>query len=140
MEKTIVYRRDGKFGNEFFIALENLRIIQCKETPKAYACGSFNTKEQYIDGWIAKSLCKEIDGKICCPTWVLKWTRLTERIIKDYYHEEFDVREFSNVSYMTKDGNIHYMSDIPSTDHEEDCEEEWPDAKKYIEEKHRQVG
>lgn len=94
MEKTLIYRRDGKFGNEFFISLDNLNIIKCKETEKAYACGSFNTAEEYVDGWIAKSLCKEIEGKIYCPTWVLKWTGLTNRIINDYYHNEFEVREW----------------------------------------------
>lgn len=96
MEKTIVYKRDGKFGKpEFFIALENFRILESKETPKAYACGSWYNNNCYVDGWIAKSLCKKIEGKICCPTWVTdKWTDLTNRIIKDYYHEEFEVREF----------------------------------------------
>lgn len=95
MEKTLVYRRDGKFGDEFFIALENFRILESRETPKSYACGSWYNNKSYVDGWIAKSLCKKIEGKICCPTWVTdKWTNLTNRIIKDYYHEEFEVREF----------------------------------------------
>lgn len=125
MEKTIVYRRDGKFGNEFFIALENLRIIQCKETEKAYACGSFNTVEQYVDGWIAKSLCKEIEGKMYCPTWVLKWTNITKRIVDDYYHEEFEVKEFPTEDSGKKEIK---MVNIPSTDPENDWEEEWPDA------------
>ena len=64
MKTITIYKRDGKFGKpEFLIPLDELNIIKSKETSKAYCCGIFNNPQSYvINGWIAKSMCVEIDG------------------------------------------------------------------------------
>ena len=125
MERTLIYKRPGKFNKpEFFIALDELHIIKSKETTKAYACGSWDGYKNYVDGWIAKSLCQVINGKIYAPTWAIdRWTDLTHRICKDYYNKEFDVRDFPTLGVL---------SNIPSTDPDNDWEDEWPDADEEI--------
>lgn len=99
MEKTLVYKREGKFGKpEFLIGLDNFSVIKSKETPKAYAIGTWLDwkKSFYVDCWIAKSMCVEIEGKIFVPTWMLdKLCDMTQRINRDYYGREFEVKDFS---------------------------------------------
>lgn len=98
MERLVVYRRAGKMGDEFFIPLDNLpmnlSIIPSKETPKAYAGGAVLNGKIFVHQWIAKSLVKEIEGKLYCPTWIFKHSNITERICGDYYEKEFEVRDF----------------------------------------------
>ena len=99
MEKIIVYKRAGKFNKpEFLIGLDNFNIIKSKETPKAYAIGEWIDwqKSFFVDCWVAKSMCVEIEGKMFCPSWMLdKYCNMTNKIVNDYYGEEFEVREFS---------------------------------------------
>lgn len=101
MEKTLVYKRAGKFNEpEFLIALDNFNVIKSKETPKAYAIGEYQEwrKSYFVDCWIAKSMCVEIEGKIFVPTWILdNYCRMTQRIIKDYSHDEFEIKDFPEV-------------------------------------------
>ena len=133
MEKILIYKRPGKFNKpEFFICLDELYIIKSRETPKAYACGSWDGNKNYVDGWIAKSLCQVINGKIYAPTWTVdKWTELTYRICRDYYNREFDVRDFPVETINNGDGTITVkqegrlpvtMVNIPS---------DWEDDKEY---------
>ena len=93
-----VYKRDGKFNEpEFLIALDNFNVISSKETPKAYAIGTWIEwkKSFYVDCWIAKSMCVEIEGKTFVPSWMLdKYCNMTQRIIKDYYHKEYEIKDF----------------------------------------------
>lgn len=134
MERTLVYKRDGKFNRpEYLIRLDNFNVVKSKETPKAYAIGTWIDwkKSYYIDCWVAKSMCVDINGKIFVPTWILdKYCDMTRRINNDYYNREYDVRDFSETETIRlKNGTA--MSNIPSTDSDEDWEEEWPDEDIY---------
>lgn len=106
MEKTVVYKRTGKFGKpEFLIGLDNFHVIKSKETPKAYAIGEYQDwkKSFYIDCWIAKSMCVEIEGKIFVPTWMLdKLCDMTQRINQDYYGKEFEVKDLPELKTPEK--------------------------------------
>lgn len=98
MEKTLVYKREGKFGKpEFLIGLDNFHVIKSKETPKAYAIGEWIDwkKSFYVDCWIAKSMCVEIEGKFFIPSWMLdKYCDMTRRINNDYYNREYEIKDF----------------------------------------------
>lgn len=107
MEKTLVYKREGKFGKpEFLIGLDNFSVIKSKETPKAYAIGTWLDwkKSFYVDCWVAKSMCVEIEGKIFVPTWMLdKLCDMTRHINNDYYNREFEVKDFSEIKEPEKE-------------------------------------
>ena len=109
MEETLIYKRPGKFNKpEFFVALKDLSVLKSRETPKAYAIGTFVNNRAFVDAWIAKSLCKTINGEIYVPTWTLdKVSNITYRIYKDSWcNEEFDVREFPVEIINNKDGTV----------------------------------
>ena len=106
MAKTIVYKRNGKFGPEFLIPVNYFPILEKKETPKALCCGEYNgftykngDPVVYVYGWIPKSQIVEIKGEGFSPSWITdNWKvshlMMTERIFKDAWkHEEFEVKD-----------------------------------------------